>query len=284
MPSRAPGSADTAASVGVDVGATLAKIALRTPERGLEFRLAPAAELDSVAALLGEAGPERVGVTGGGAAELARRLGGAPIPVNEFAAWGAGAKALLEGQGGAPADRYLLVSVGTGTSVMLADGMAVQRVGGTALGGGTIVGLGALLLGTRSFAELVALAAKGDRRRVDLLVSDIYRPGEIPLAGDLTAANFGKADRRLGEDAPDRADVAHALMGLVAENVALICAGVGAALQVRTVVFGGSTLRANAPLVEILAQITGFTGTHPTFLAEGEFAGALGALLLAETV
>ena len=282
MASRKPSSGRAAPSVGVDVGATLAKIARRTPERGLEFRLAPAAELDAVAALLREAQPERVGLTGGGAAELARRLAGSPIPVNEFAAWGAGAKALLEGQGGAPADRYLLVSVGTGTSVMLADGMAVQRVGGTALGGGTIVGLGALLLGAGSFEELVALAAKGDRRRVDLLVSDIYRPGEIPLAGDLTAANFGKAGGRAGAEAPERADLAHALMGLVAENVALICAGLGAALQVRTVVFGGSTLRENAPFVEILGQITGFTGTHPTFLSEGEFAGALGALLLAE--
>ena len=118
---------------------------------------------------------------------------------------------------------------------------------------------------------------------MDLLVSDIYRAGEIALAGDLTAANFGKAAGRSGAGKPERADVAHALMGLVAENVALICAGLGAALGVRTVVFGGSTLRENRPLVDILAQITGFTGTRPTFLHDGEFAGALGALLLAES-
>jgi type II pantothenate kinase len=270
-------------SVGVDVGATLAKIAMRTPERGVRFRLEPAAALDEVAGLLLETRPARLGLTGGGASELARRLEIGSVAVNEFAAWGAGAKALLEGGGGAPAERYLLVSVGTGTSVMLADGMAVQRVGGTALGGGTILGLGALLLGTKRFGDLVELAAKGDRRRVDLLVSDIYRPGEIPLAGDLTAANFGKAGGRPAQGDPERADVAHALMGLVAENVALICAGIGGALQVRTVVFGGATLRGNRPLVEILAQITGFTGTHATFLPEGEFAGALGALLLAES-
>lgn len=275
---RGPG-----ASVGVDVGATLAKIAWRTPERALEFQLEPSSALDGVAALVSERRPARVGVTGGGAAELARRLGGRGTAVNEFAAWGAGAKALLERAGESPADRYLLVSLGTGTSVMLADGMAVQRVGGTALGGGTIVGLGSLLLGTTSFAELTELAEKGDRRRVDLLVSDIYRPGEIPLAGDLTAANFGKlAGRVAADEDPARADLAHALMGLVAENVALICAGLGAALQVRTVVFGGSTLRGNEPLARILGQITGFTGTHATFLADGEFAGALGALLLSE--
>ena len=41
-----------APNVGVDVGATLAKIVLRTPERGLQFRLAPAGELDRLAGLL----------------------------------------------------------------------------------------------------------------------------------------------------------------------------------------------------------------------------------------
>jgi len=281
----ASGNASEAVSgaigVGVDVGATLAKIAFRTPERRIEFLLEPASALDEVAALLARAKTARIGLTGGGGAELGRRIAGEAIPVNEFAAWGTGAKALLEDAGGPPADRYLLVSLGTGTSVMLADGMGVQRVGGTALGGGTIVGLGAALLGVSAFDELVALATSGDRRRVDLLVSDIYRPGEIPLAGDLTAANFGKLGR--GEDAaPSPADQAHALMGLVGENVALVCAGIGAALQVRSVVFGGSTLRGNGPLVDILAQITGFTGTRATFLPDGEFAGALGALLLSE--
>jgi type II pantothenate kinase len=269
-------------SVGVDVGATLAKIAWRNPDRGLAFQLEPSSALDAVAAMVSARDPAHVGVTGGGAAELARRLGGRGTAVNEFAAWGAGARALLEQAGGPPADRYLLVSLGTGTSVMLADGMSVQRVGGTALGGGTVVGLGSLLLGTARFEELAELAAKGDRRRVDLLVSDIYRPGEIPLAGDLTAANFGKLTGRLpAKGDPARADVAHALMGLVAENVALICAGLGAAHQVRSAVFGGSTLRGNEPLARILAQITGFMGTRATFLEDGEFAGALGALLLA---
>jgi len=271
----------SAASAGVDVGATLAKIAWRTPEGALEFRLEAASALDAVAALVAARDAAHVGVTGGGATELARRLGGRATPVNEFAAWGAGAKALLERAGGAPSDRYLLVSVGTGTSVMLVDGMAVQRVGGTALGGGTVVGLGALLLGTTRFEELTELAEKGDRRRVDLLVSDIYRPGEIPLAGDLTAASFGKLAH--GAGAPARADLAHAIMGLVGENVALVCSGIGAALQVRTAVFGGSTLRRNAPLAGILGQIAGFTGTRATFLGDGEFAGALGALLLAES-
>lgn len=269
---------------GVDVGATLAKIAVRRGEDAAELSLAPAAALDEVCRVLERAGPERVGLTGAGAAELSKRLKD-PITVTEFAAWGAGAARLLERNGDpVPGERYLLVSLGTGTSVMLKDGMAVNRIGGTALGGGTIVGLGAALLGTGRFDELVALADAGSRTEVDLLVSDIYRPGEIALAGDLTAANFGKLARRIAAgDEPSRADIAHALMGLVAENVALICAGLGGALQVGRVVFGGSTLRGNEPLVAILRQITTATGAAVTFLPDGEYAGALGALELASS-
>lgn len=274
-------------AVGIDVGATLAKLAIRGPDGQIRFSFSPAGDLAAVAERATNGAPARIGLTGAGGADLSRALPGAPTPVNEFAAWGAGADALLLKQEAHPAERYLLVSMGTGTSVMLADGLAVQRVGGTALGGGTLVGLGAALLGTAKFTELAELAASGDRRRIDLMVSDIYRPGEIALAGDLTAANLGKLAHQLDSatehDPNYRPDVAHALMALVGENVALVCAGLRAALQVRHVVFGGSTLRDNPALVEIVGAISRATGSQVEFLADGEYAGALGALLLAES-
>jgi type II pantothenate kinase len=269
-------------AVGVDVGATLAKIVRREAGGEFTFRIEGADALDAVARLVEAWRPGRTGLTGGGAAALASRLSGETVRVNEFAAWGNGAARLLARQGLSAGERFLLVSLGTGTSIMLADGLSVNRVGGTALGGGTLLGLATALLGERSFEELTELARRGSRERVDLLVSDIYRPGEIPLEGDLTAANFGKLAARLAEQ-PRPEDVAHALMGLVGENVALICAGLGAAHQVRRVVFGGSTLRGNPALTEILDRIVRALGCSTTFLAEGEFAGALGALLLAES-
>ena len=280
MPERDPQGA-----VGVDVGATLAKLAIRGPGGEIRFALEPAADLEAVAEAAMAGSPARIGLTGAGASALAGRLAAETTPVNEFAAWGAGANELLRRDGSHPGERFLLVSVGTGTSVMLADGMAVQRVGGTALGGGTLVGLASALGAAASFAELAELAVRGDRKSIDLMVSDIYRPGEIALAGDLTAANLGKlAHVGDGERGPGfAADLAHALMALIGENVALVCAGLGAALQVRRVVFGGSTLRENPALTEILGNITQATGSHVHFLPNGECAGALGALLLAES-
>lgn len=272
-------------AVGVDVGATLAKIVLRTPGEPPQFALIPAPALVQVAERIAGADPARVGATGGGAGELARLLDNGTVLVNEFAAWGAGSTALLREQLGQDlgAERHLVVSVGTGTSVMLVDGLSVTRVGGTALGGGTVMGLGALLTGQPGFAHVTGLAAEGRRRNVDLLVSDIYRAGEIPLAGDLTAASFGKVHPHgAAGTQPAPADLAHALMGLVGENIALLCGGLAAATQVRRIVFAGSTLRDNPALVDVIRDITRAIGREPVFLAQGEHAGALGALLLAE--
>ena len=273
--------------VGVDAGATLAKIAARRADGQVQRRLLPARAAAEIEVAVAGLAPERVGLTGAGASALVAALaarGLETVQVNEFAAWGSGATALLaEGHDSGEAvdlDPYLLVSLGTGTSVMFSDGMAVSRIGGTALGGGTVVGLGALLLEPCGFAEIAALASRGDRRKVDLLVSDIYRPGEIPLAGDLTAASFGKLGRAAGDN-PLPEDLAQAIMGLVGENVALICAGLGATRPVRRVVFAGSTLRQNPALRDVLERITGAFGLRVIFLAGGEFAGALGALRLA---
>ena len=263
--------------MGVDVGASLAKLAVRDGA-AIRNELLPASALDLLAERVASIAPRRLGITGAGASELARRVPGESVRVTEFAAWGAGVRRLLAEQRPDVSEPYLLVSLGTGTSVLLAQGMGVSRVGGTALGGGTLMGLGGLLLGGASFEEIIALAAKGDRRRVDLLVSDIYRPGEIALLGDATAANFGKP--RVHAGAPQASDLSHAIMGLVGENVALICTALAAAHGVRRIVYGGSTLRGNPTLLDVLTLITAAFGREPIFLDGGEFAGALGALEL----
>lgn len=260
------------------MGATLAKLALRGPDGVTRYELLPAGALERVAARIASVRPRRVGLTGGGATRLASLLDPGTAAVDEFRAWAHGARGLLREQGvGADGD-FLLVSLGTGTSA-LRVGRSAVRVGGTALGGGTLMGLGRALTGAQSYAELTELARAGDRRRVDLLVADIYRGGDAPLPGELNAASFGK----LGDGDASRADardLAHAVVGLVGENVALICCGLAAAAGVGRIVFGGSTLRENPALTEILTLLCTALGREPVLLAKGEFAGALGALEL----
>lgn len=267
--------------LGVDVGATLAKLAIARGEGRIEYRLAPAHAIEQLALEVEALAPDRVGVTGGGALPLSSILSLDTAPVGEFEAWGAGSRALLREEGYATRERHLMVSLGTGTSAMLVDGERVTRIGGTALGGGTLLGLGAALTGVNDFAALVSLAGGGDRRRVDLLVSDIYRAGALPLPGDLTAASFGKLAGPARDGAPAPRDLAHAVIGLVGENVGLICGALALLAGVTRIVFGGTTLRGNPALVEILRGRCAAMAREAVFLRDGEFAGALGALEIA---
>ena len=265
-------------AAGADVGGTLVKLALRDGSGATVTSALPSEALDEALARLVRHAPGRVGVTGGGAQRLAARLDGLGVTVGEFDAWAAGARALLEDQL-APRERFLLVSVGTGTSALLVEPEGVRRVGGTALGGGTVLGLGAALLGERDFAAIAALALRGDRRRVDLLIADIYPEGDFLLPGEVNAASFGKLARG-GASPAESADLAHGIMGLVGENLGLICAGLATRHGVDRVVFGGTTLRDNPALVAILDGACRVMGHAPHFPADGHYAGALGALAL----
>lgn len=291
----------------------------------------PAPSTERVIELVRRLQPARIGVTGCGMRALAEGLGRPVARLLEFDAWGRGANRLLHEIGRPPTDPYLLVSIGTGTSALRVEGERVERIGGSALGGGTALGLGLALIGCRSHHELAALAARGQRGGVDLLISDIYESREIPLAGGATASSFGKLARQLdpfravrsgdasarpdatrseamppdatrSEGAPPDAtrphamppdetrnessarpeDLAAAVMGLVAENIALLCSAHARQAGVSTIVYGGSTLTENPMLIEIIQTLTGLLGQQALILPEAGHAGALGALLAAE--
>ncbi len=271
-------------AAGIDFGATLLKaVVLPDPasQGGMRTFLAPADDVAGLARFLRKGPFAAVGVVGGGARRWAAGDGALfpVVTIDEFAAWGAGEKLLLDAAPFVPTRPHLLVSLGTGTSILSVDGSGkVSRVGGTALGGGTLRGLGRLLLGEDGHEALIELARGGDRRKVDLLVGDLYGPGEISLHGDLTAANFGKLA------STERADGANALCGLLGENVALLAGSLARSLaggETIDVVYGGATLRGHDVLRGILLHVTGLAGARARFLPNGEFAGAVGALSLA---
>lgn len=264
---------------GVDVGATLAKLVTRRGDDSLQLRIVPSHAIERAAREVEKLRPARLGLTGAGAPQLNRLLSLDTAVVNEFDAWRDGSRELLARQGEPAGERDLLVAIGTGTSALLVQPEGVTRVGGTALGGGTLLGLGSLLLGTDDFDEIIALAGQGDRSRVDLMVSDIYPDGDFPLPSDMNASSFAKVVLgRPGQPAREPADMAHALVCLVGEPIAMICGALASVTGAERIVLGGSTLRSNPVLREILAKL-GAMGRPVLFLEDGEYAGAVGALL-----
>ena len=270
--------------IGLDLGATLTKavvIEADAPLTDFSSYLCPSGDRASIAAFLARWKDPLLSATGAGARRLARQFTGErPVVIaDEFEAWGLGEEALLDGAGFVPSTPHLLVSLGTGTSILRVErGGKVVRVGGTGLGGGTLQGFGRLLLDEPDYDTLSSLAAQGDRRRVDLLVRDLYSAGEIPLSGDLTAANLGRVASR------DPRDLAHAIVGLIGENVGLLAGALArsdGAQPPLDIVYAGATLRANSALRDVLAFVTSLVGATARFLPHGEFVGAIGALVAA---
>lgn len=276
--------------IGLDLGATLAKAVSAPPGEPLETfesELFAVGDLDALDRFLRERSVRGLAATGAGAHRLSERLGGSRHVwcVEEFEAWRIGEETLLRHADFVPTAPHLLVSLGTGTSILCVDSKGVSRVGGTALGGGTLQGLGQLLVNECDHDRLALLASLGSRTGVDLLVSDIYRPGEIGLDTELTASNFGRVESNRRED------LAQSLTRLVAENVGLLAGALATRLAgtlserpaggLLDVVYAGSTLSRTETLKSILTFVTRLAGARARFLPQGEFVGALGALVKA---
>lgn len=275
---------------GLDIGGTLTKIAIARPGEELVLTFLKNYSCEEVLGHVINLGVQFCGVTGRGASEFRHRARcrrseakEEHIPqvfgVNEFVAWGAGASKLLPGSSGVELP-YILGSVGTGTSLLFVNGVSISRVGGSALGGGTILGLGRALIPGSSFEEVCLLAQKGKRSGVDLLLKDIYPPGQVGIADNITASNFGRLAGDCEIERPSDADIMAGIMGMVGENIALIAAGMMNQCRTHTIVYAGSTLRNNPVLRAVLVRAGALLNHRAVILERGEFSGAVGAYQL----
>jgi len=123
------------------------------------------------------------------------------------------------------------------------------------IGGGTVMGLSNLLTGVRDFDEIVALAAKGDHRNVDMLVKDIYgenSPGG-KLSGDILASSFAKVSYNLSEQRQQeyrKEDILNSLMFMVSFNIGQLAYLVADNHEVTDLYFVGNFVRNNQPALE----------------------------------
>ncbi len=155
---------------------------------------------------------ETIAVTGVGADFLGKDLFGIPLTrVPEFSAIGHGGLFL------AGLKRALVISMGTGTAMVFANGRETKHLGGSGIGGGTLIGLSRYILNSTDFQNIVELARQGDLENVDLNISDISRVelGNIPMSA--TASNFGKH-----ADKASQADLALGLINMVCQSVGML--------------------------------------------------------------
>ena len=178
---------------------------------------------------------DRVFMTGVGASYIKRNLYGIEcIRVPEFTCIGRGGLYL------SGLDDALIVSMGTGTAIVHAgrDG-STKYLGGTGVGGGTLVGLSKLMCGAESIDHIVEIASTGNLANVDLRIKDMTAKDALGgLPGDMTAANFGNVS-----EVAEKGDVALGILNMVYEAVAMVSVFAARQAGVKDVVLTGNLTR-----------------------------------------
>ncbi len=237
---------------------------------------------EQVRAILAKGGVElaalsTLAVTGGRHKLLPARIGDCAIEsVGELEAIGRGGQAIVAREGEETTHPLLVVSAGSGTALINAQGQHYTHVTGTAVGGGTMQGLSRLLIGTVDPGEIDALAQVGNANGVDLSLADVITGpiGTLPAAA--TAVNFGRLVRATVP--PARTDLAAGIVTLVGQTIALIAVNAARSLPTTHVVITGH-LTDMASIRRILAAVGALYGQTFHMPAAAGYATALGALL-----
>ncbi len=171
-------------------------------------------------------------------------------------------------------DRAVVASLGTGTALVYSErGHEPQYLGGTGVGGGTLLGLSKKLLGTDKIEDIEELAKKGNIENVDLFVGDMTRKDIGGVSARLTAANFGNIS-----GFATNSDIALGLFNMVYETVAMMAIFASRSFDVHDIVLTGNLTKA-APAHDIFRALTDYFGINFVIPEHSRFSTVIGAAL-----
>ena len=211
---------------------------------------------------------EQVMITGVGSAYVDGPIYGLPtLKAEEFIANGLGARYETD------LDDMIVVSMGTGTSLIQCKGHDIRHIGGIGLGGGTLIGLSRIMLKTDDIKQVSMLAMQGDASNVDVRIGDIS-PNPLPnLPKTATASLFGNARSNAS-----REDIALGVITMVLQTIgsSAILASLGSGIK-NFVLIGNLTLLPQCK--DVFQGMEKLYHVHFIIPKHSEFCTAIGAAL-----
>ncbi|HBF36265.1 MAG TPA: type II pantothenate kinase [Firmicutes bacterium] len=225
--------------IGIDIGGSTTKIV--GFDNGTIFSPLLVKATDPIASVYGAFGKfldtnrlelqdiERIMVTGVGSSYITAKLYDIPTGmVDEFRAIGMGGLFLSN------LSNALIISMGTGTALVKADQKGVRHIGGTGVGGGTLLGLSNRMLNVRNFNDLIETSSDGNLDHIDLSIGDLSHH-VVGLPSESTASNFGKLS-----DLASKADIGLGIINLVFQTIGMISVFAARIDQTRDIVLTGN--------------------------------------------
>ncbi|MBQ2241642.1 MAG: pantothenate kinase [Clostridia bacterium] len=192
--------------------------------------------------------------------------------VSEFASTGIGGLYL------SGLDEAIVVSLGTGTAIIHAkraeNGAVTEYLGGTGVGGGTILGLSRKMLGIGSIEHLEQISEGGDLGQVDLRIKDISKSGTFKGVNEnLTASNFGNLS-----DLASKKDIALGIFNMVSETVAMMSIFAARQFGIKDIVMCGN-LTSIKPVCDTFASLAPTFGVNFIVPEMSQYGTVIGAAL-----
>lgn len=273
--------------IGIDIGGSTTKIVgFNTDKNGKRSLIAPlfVRAADAVTSVYGAFGKftlensldlgdiDRVLMTGVGASFINKPIYELECKkVSEFASVGLGGLYL------SGLDEAIVVSMGTGTALIYAkkekERSSIKYLGGTGVGGGTLVGLSRRMIGVDSIEHIEQLCSEGSLDNVDLRIKDISADNRFQINEDITASNFGKLS-----DLATNGDVALGIANMVGETIAMLSVFAARSYNVKNVVLTGN-LTALPSITRVFEGLEDKFGVNFIIPEMSQFATVIGAAL-----
>ncbi len=174
-------------------------------------------------------------------------------------------------------DEAIVVSMGTGTALMHAkrdgDRTLTKYLGGTGVGGGTLIGLSRKMLGVDTIEHFEQLAAEGDLSNIDLRIKDMSNDHRFQINEEITASNFGKLS-----DMATGGDVALGIANMVGETIAMLAVFAARNFGIKKVVLTGNLTAINV-VTNVFEGLESIFGVEFIIPERSQFATVIGAAL-----
>ena len=274
--------------IGIDVGGSTTKIVgFRESPEGVRELISPflVRATDPITSIYGAFGKftsennldisdiDRIMVTGVGATHMSKPIYSIKCnTVPEFTAVGLGGLYL------SGLDEAIIVSMGTGTAIVHArkegNDTSINYLGGTGIGGGTLLGLTKKMIGIDTIEHIEKVAENGDLDKIDLRVKDISIDADYTgVNANLTAANFGKLS-----DLADSSDIALGLANMVAETIAMLAVFAARGNKIKDIVLIGN-LTTIKPVRDVFENLGEDFGVNFIIPENASFGTVIGAAL-----
>ena len=175
-------------------------------------------------------------------------------------------------------DEALIVSMGTGTAIVHAkkngENVETKYLGGTGVGGGTLLGLTRKILGVDTVAHIEQLCEGGNLDNVDLRIKDISGPQDYNgVDVELTAANFGNLS-----DIATKSDIALGITNMVSETIGMMAIFAARNYGLRDIVLTGN-LSCVKPIHDRLLSMSRSFDVNFIIPEQAQYATVIGAAL-----